>query len=102
MVATLVPFDESLSGWERALHAFVAEEERRSGSRRTVEGSTTNRSLQRLRPLSGRLLPRGYVGQAACTGSITVPRRVWMHPPHVSMRGETPRAHCLRRAFPWP
>jgi len=38
MVATLVPFDESLSGWERALYAFLAEKERRSGSRRTVEG----------------------------------------------------------------
>jgi len=38
MVATLVPFDESLSGWERALYAFLAEKERRSGSHRTVEG----------------------------------------------------------------
>jgi len=38
MVATLVPFDESLSSWERALYAFLAEKERRSGSRRTVEG----------------------------------------------------------------
>jgi len=38
MVATLIPFDESLSAWERALYAFLAEKERRSGSRRTVEG----------------------------------------------------------------
>jgi integrase/recombinase XerC len=38
MVATLIPFDESLSGWERALYAFLAEKERRSDSRRTVEG----------------------------------------------------------------
>ncbi len=38
MVATLVPFDESLPAWERALYAFLAEKERRSGSRRTVEG----------------------------------------------------------------
>jgi integrase/recombinase XerC len=38
MVATFVPFDESLSGWERTLYAFLAEKERRSGSRRTVEG----------------------------------------------------------------
>ena len=37
MVATLIPFDESLSGWERALYAFLAEKERRTGSRRTVE-----------------------------------------------------------------
>jgi len=38
MVATLVPFDESLPAWERALYAFLAEKERRSGSRRTVDG----------------------------------------------------------------
>ena len=31
------PFDDSGSGWERALYAFLAEKERRSGSRRTVE-----------------------------------------------------------------
>ncbi|MSQ42094.1 MAG: hypothetical protein EXR65_03545 [Dehalococcoidia bacterium] len=30
-------FDDSASGWERALYAFLAEKERRSGSRRTVE-----------------------------------------------------------------
>jgi hypothetical protein len=29
---------EDVSGWERALYAFLAEKERRSGSRRTVEG----------------------------------------------------------------
>ena len=36
MVATLVPFDESLSSWERALYAFLAEKQRRSGSDRAV------------------------------------------------------------------
>jgi integrase/recombinase XerC len=30
--------DESVSAWDRALYAFLAEKERRSGSRRTVEG----------------------------------------------------------------
>lgn len=30
-------FDDSASGWERALYAFVAEKERRSGSKRTVQ-----------------------------------------------------------------
>ena len=30
-------FRDSASGWERALYAFLAEKERRSGSRRTVE-----------------------------------------------------------------
>jgi site-specific recombinase XerD len=32
------PSPEDVSGWERALYAFLAEKERRSGSRRTVEG----------------------------------------------------------------
>ena len=30
-------FDDSASGWDRALYAFLAEKERRSGSSRTVE-----------------------------------------------------------------
>src|SRR3990170_998517 len=30
--------DETASGWDRSLYAFLAEKERRSGSRRTVEG----------------------------------------------------------------
>ncbi|MEX0749314.1 MAG: hypothetical protein WD359_00765, partial [Dehalococcoidia bacterium] len=29
--------DESVSGWDRALYAFLAEKERRSGSGRTVQ-----------------------------------------------------------------
>ena len=28
--------DESISSWDRALYAFLAEKERRSGSKRTV------------------------------------------------------------------
>lgn len=30
-------FDDSASGWERALYAFLAEKQRRSGSMRTVQ-----------------------------------------------------------------
>jgi site-specific recombinase XerD len=30
-------FDDSASGWERAMYAFLAEKERRSGSKRTVQ-----------------------------------------------------------------
>ena len=30
--------DDSASGWDKALYAFLAEKERRSGSKRTVEG----------------------------------------------------------------
>jgi len=37
--ATAIAFpEENLIGWERALYAFLVEKERRSGSRRTVEG----------------------------------------------------------------
>jgi hypothetical protein len=45
MNTTIVPFDDTAEGWERALYAFLAEKERRSGSRRTVE--TYSRMLQR-------------------------------------------------------
>src|SRR5439155_14908734 len=35
--AQLVPFDESAPAWEQAFYAFLAEKERRSGSKRTVD-----------------------------------------------------------------
>jgi site-specific recombinase XerD len=35
---TITTFDNSAEGWERSLYAFLAEKERRSGSRRTVVG----------------------------------------------------------------
>jgi hypothetical protein len=35
---TITAFDNAAEGWERSLYAFLAEKERRSGSRRTVEG----------------------------------------------------------------
>ena len=37
MTTTIAPFQD-IAGWERTLYAFLAEKERRSGSRRTVEG----------------------------------------------------------------
>jgi site-specific recombinase XerD len=37
MTTTIAPFQDA-AGWERSLYAFLAEKERRSGSRRTVEG----------------------------------------------------------------
>jgi len=37
MTSIIAPFHDA-AGWERALYAFLAEKERRSGSRRTVEG----------------------------------------------------------------
>ncbi len=33
----LTDYDESASGWERALYAFLAEKQRRSGSERTAQ-----------------------------------------------------------------
>lgn len=45
MEAELVPFDESTPAWEQAFYAFLAEKERRSGSRRTVDAYS--RTLQR-------------------------------------------------------
>ncbi len=38
MQTTITTFDNTAEGWERALYAFLAEKERRSGSRRTVVG----------------------------------------------------------------
>ncbi|HXF50746.1 MAG TPA: tyrosine-type recombinase/integrase [Dehalococcoidia bacterium] len=38
MDATITIFRDDASPWDRALYAFLAEKERRSGSRRTVEG----------------------------------------------------------------
>ena len=43
--AELVLFDESKPAWERAFYAFLAEKERRSGSKRTVDAYS--RTLQR-------------------------------------------------------
>ena len=37
MTTTIVAPFEDAAGWEHALYAFLAEKERRSGSRRTVE-----------------------------------------------------------------
>lgn len=45
MDAELVQFDESIPAWERAIYAFLAEKERRSGSMRTVDAYS--RTLQR-------------------------------------------------------
>lgn len=48
--AELVLFDDTAPAWERALYAFLAEKERRSGSRRTVDAysSTLQRFFGRL------------------------------------------------------
>lgn len=45
MKALPTPFDESIPAWEKAIYAFLAEKERRSGSKRTVDAYT--RTLQR-------------------------------------------------------
>ena len=38
MTTTLANFADTAAGWQRALYAFLAEKEQRSGSHRTVEG----------------------------------------------------------------
>jgi integrase/recombinase XerD len=38
MTTTIANFSDTAPGWQRALYAFLAEKEQRSGSRRTVEG----------------------------------------------------------------
>lgn len=43
--AELVSFDDSIADWQQAIYAFLAEKERRSGSRRTVDAYS--RTLQR-------------------------------------------------------
>jgi site-specific recombinase XerD len=45
MKALPIQFDESIPAWEKAIYAFLAEKERRSGSMRTVDAYT--RTLQR-------------------------------------------------------
>lgn len=45
MKALPTQFDESIPAWEKAIYAFLAEKERRSGSKRTVDAYT--RTLQR-------------------------------------------------------
>src|SRR3990172_91898 len=45
MASDIVLFDESAPAWERAFYAFLAEKERRSGSRRTADAYS--RTLQR-------------------------------------------------------
>src|SRR5947209_3833013 len=36
-MTAIATFDDTASGWGRSLYAFLAEKDRRSGSRRTVE-----------------------------------------------------------------
>lgn len=45
MKALPTQFDDSIAAWEKAIYAFLAEKERRSGSKRTVEAYS--RTLQR-------------------------------------------------------
>ena len=53
MITNLAPFTDTATGWQRALYAFLAEKEQRSGSRRTVEGYS--RMLQDFFGRSGKL-----------------------------------------------
>ena len=89
---TLAFPDENLTGWERALYAFLVEKERRSGSLRTVEGYS--RMLQDF---------FGRVGKAP--DKVTVQEVfVWAHGKGVSGRDPSPvtigaRMACLSSFF---
>jgi integrase/recombinase XerC len=78
MVARVLPaeFDDSASGWERALYAFLAEKERRSGSRRTVEGY-------------GRML-RHFFGRVAVTPDLVTSQDVFGWAYGVGLSGKQP------------
>jgi hypothetical protein len=52
MKALPIQFDESIPAWEKAIYAFLAEKERRSGSMRTVDAYT--RTLQRFFGTAGK------------------------------------------------
>jgi hypothetical protein len=52
MKALPIQFDESIPAWEKAIDAFLAEKERRSGSTRTVDAYT--RTLQRFFGTTGK------------------------------------------------
>jgi hypothetical protein len=62
MTTTIAPFQD-IAGWERTLYAFLAEKERRSGSRRPqrrprlTPPNASNSSGQRCRP-QGRMASR--------------------------------------------
>jgi len=58
MTNTIIPIGEEAAGWERALYAFLAEKERRSGSRRTVEGYS--RTLQHFFGVAGQAARQGH------------------------------------------
>ena len=91
--ATALAFpEENLVGWERALYAFLVEKERRSGSRRTVEGYS--RMLQHF---------FGRVGKPP--DEVTAQEVfVWAHGKGVSGRDPSPvtigaRMACLSSFF---
>ena len=70
MKALGIQFDESIPAWEKAIYAFLAEKERRSGSRRTVDAYT--RTLQRFFGTLGRRRRRSrrQMSSASRTGSV--------------------------------
>src|SRR5436189_1646418 len=78
MQTTITTFDNSAEGWERALYAFLAEKERRSGSRRTVEGYS-------------RMLQHFFGHDARTPNQVTSPEVLaWAH--GIGLSGRSPSA----------
>ncbi len=74
---TLAPFTDA-TGWQRALYAFLAEKERRSGSRRTVE--SYSRMLQ------------DFFGRLGKTPELVTAQDVFVYAHGTGLSGKTPSA----------
>ncbi len=70
MKALPIQFDESIPAWEKAIYAFLAEKERRSGSMRTVDANT--RTLQRFFGTTGKTREALYVPFGAAVSAHQV------------------------------
>ena len=70
-------YDDVASGWERALYAFLAEKQRRSGSERTTQ--TYSRMLQHFFARAGKPPDQLYFVSRPCTRPDTsrTPRCGW-------------------------
>jgi hypothetical protein len=102
---TITTFDNTAEGWDRSLYAFLAEKERRSGSRRTVVGYS--RMLQHFFGIVGRRMRRcGRPGRTTAppTGSLEgwSRSRLWTDCPLHTMRGKQGRgpSRCPSREHP--
>ena len=84
---TITTFDNTAEGWERSLYAFLAEKERRSGSRRTAEDFAAE-------------LARSQSARARFDGFAPSHRREYLEWVNEAKRPET-RAKRIAQASEW-